>query len=230
MIEHFIGRESIRCLSIGNRPFVEQQFYGTIEIKWFMERLYGNKPLGQLLLLSDKEQTAFFIDSTENILIAQRAAELAKTMELRFCMGLFSNKFPDMDYRGSMKIAAVPGLWVNINIQDPSNKAKNLPSQVDAVNFLNSQSMKPDIIVNAGDELQAYWIFNEPFIVNSVATLDEIMKLSHDFQHKIIADGLHHGWQIENTSIITNFQRLPGTWNWTHNPPTPINILEFKKT
>jgi hypothetical protein len=87
--------------------------------------------------------------------------------------------------------------------------------------------MKPNFIVDSGSELQGYWLFDEPFIVESSADRDKIMKMSHEFQNKIITDGRRFGWQIAETSSISNLQRLPGTWNRKFNPPKPVKLMEY---
>lgn len=228
MVDHCSNRQICTNISMGKRDVIAQEFHGLYEIKWFLDKLYRNTLLGQLFLYTKNDQSSYWVDCNETRGIALKAVELAKTMDLFFCIGLLNNKILDLDYCWSNITTFVPGLWVNVKFRDPRSKEKKLPLFFEALDFIRSQSMKPDVIITTGVELQAYWISAEPFIINNDDERDEIMKLSHDFQNKIITDGRRQGWQIEDTSEIVTLQRLPGTWNRELNPPRPINILEVK--
>lgn len=220
-------QETGKTIFLGSGEVIENEFYGMYEAKWFIEKLYGDKPRGQLILIAE-DDALMFIDASQYIAIARLIAEKSMMHDLYFCIGLVSDHFLERDYVGPKGISAVPSLWINVKIKDPLKNEKWLPSEAEAVKFLKTRSMKPQIIVNAVSELQAYWIFNEPFIVDSAATRDKILEISNQFQNALIAEAQCHGWEIENTSIITNRQRLPGTWNRKINPPVPIRILEVQ--
>ncbi|MEN6434132.1 MAG: hypothetical protein WA096_01440 [Smithella sp.] len=210
-----------------NGADIEQQFYGPMDMKWFLDKLYGNAPPGCLAIHTNDIQNSFLFDNENSARTVLKAVELAKIMDIFFCIGLFDYHVSAIDYRDPQNITVIPGLCVNINFECSINTEIQLPTQLEAYKFLKSRYMKPNFIVDAGAELQAYWIFEDPFIINCNDDRDEIMKLSHDLQHKIITDAQRHGWQINETSAIANLQRLPGTWNHTFNPPKPIKLLEY---
>jgi hypothetical protein len=210
-----------------NGTDIEQLFYGPMDMKWFLDKIYGKSLSGHLAIYTKDIKNMYCFDTWCFLFAVMKAVELSKTMDIFFCIGLFSSDLLGGDYRDPKDITIVPGLWVNINILCSINTDKQLPTQREAFKFLKSQSMKPNFIVDAGSELQAYWIFDEPFIVENSADRDKIMKMSHDFQNKIIADGRRFGWQIDETSSISNLQRLPGTWNRKFNPPKPVKLMEY---
>ncbi len=214
-------------VSLGSGKALGQECYGTYGAKWFIKKLYGNKPFGQLLLVSENG-VLMIADPMQNSAIARFVVEESKTQDLSFCIGLVDDHVEDKNYRGRKGRAVVPGLWINVKIQDSTKKEKWLPSEAEAISFLKSRKMKPQIIVNAVSELQAYWLFEKPFIVNNRPTENEISKLSNEFQNTLIAEAQRHGWKIANTSCITNRQRIPGTWNRSLNPPAPITLLEVQ--
>lgn len=213
---------------LGKSDDLMHQFYGPSDLQWFVKKIYGETYRGQLVLYSFDDQIGRLADSDQSIIIALKAFELAKTVDLFFCISLLRHKLFDKNFNGSTGELIVPGLWVNIKVQCSNNRGNQFPLFNDAVNFLKSQTIKPDVIVNAGSELQAYWISDEPIVIKTAAQRNEITKMSYNFQQKIIAEGCRYGWQIDDTSTIVNLQRLPGTWNRTCNPAFPINILEIK--
>ena len=212
----------------GNTDFIEHQFRGAYQIYRFLLQVFGDEGLGAIAIRAGENQMTCEYDDELITTISLDCALLAKKVDVLFRIGLhrYDCLCKNNNYDRLEEIITIPCLWVNIKIQNPSTIPGQLPSLADAVEFLKSQDIKPDIIVNAGTELQAYWIFEKPFIIDSAAANDEITELSYDFQQKIIAAGLQRGWLIDDTSNIDRYQRLPGTWNWEHNPPTQINILE----
>lgn len=221
------SEESIWDLLLsGDVDVIEHQFYGAYQIDWFFKKVFGDESDGQIILRAANEQTEWICDTDLIISIALNCARLAKLKGIFFRMTMLCYEDPYDNDNRPKGITSVPALWVNIKIQDPRSITGQLPSLAEAIEFLKSQSMKPDIIVDVGTELQAYWILDKPFIVDSPDARDEITELLHRFQQKIIAGGLQRGWLIEDTSDIDRFQRVPGTWNLENDPPTPIKILE----
>ncbi len=210
-----------------NGSDIEHQFYGPMDMKWFLDKMYGNALSGHLLLRSIDNQDLYLFDTEGWLPAVLKAIELAKTTDILFCIGLFSSDLLDGGYRDPDDITIVPGLWMNIDIKCSMNSGRVLPTSNEAFRFLKSQSMKPDFIVDAVSELQGYWLFKEPFYIDSVDDRNEIKNLSRDFQHKIIIDGQRYGWEIQDTSSLINLQRLPGTFNHAFNPPKPVKLMEY---
>mgnify|MGYP001224328308 CR=1 FL=1 len=222
-----VYQESGEVASLEDREITGYDQYGMYETKWFIEKLYGHKPLGQLMLVAENDNL-MLIDAMHSFSIADLAIKKSKEFDVFFFIGLLGYQLLHPDHPGPECEAVVPCLWINVNIQDSLKKETWLPTEAEAVSFLKSRKMKPNIIINTVSELQAYWLFKKPFIVNSDATRDEISKLSDQFQNILIAEAQIKGWKIDNTSSILNRQRLPGTWNRALNPPAPINILEVQ--
>ena len=208
---------------------VEHMFYGPMDMKWFMDKMYRDAMSGLFLIQSEDSQESYFFDTQSCTLAVLKAIELSKTKNVFFSIGLFNDDLlnRNIDNISPDNIILVPGLWLNINVLCSLNKEKRLPTQKEAFIFLKSQSMKPDFIVDVGSELQAYWIFKNPFIIDSAAEHKQIVKLSYDFQQKIINDARRLGWDVNDTSSLSNLQRLPGTWNHAFNPPKPIKLMEY---
>jgi hypothetical protein len=217
--------ESVWSKSEGSTDLFEWQFYGACQMKWFLERIFGENELGMIEICVGQERKIHMYDDTLITSIAMDCAELGKVLDVffRVSMTCHKNPFVNSHYEESKSVSV---MWINIRLQHPNTVTEALPSLVEALDFLKSQAIKPDIIVNIGHALQAYWLLKEPLIVDSAEAYDEVTELLRDFQQKIIADGLQRGWLIEDTANVNRYQRLPGTWNWDYNSPTRIHLLE----
>ncbi len=209
----------------------EKQFYGFYALKYFLDRFYGDELDDQIMLYVDQGQRPHLFGAEFNITLVRAVTELAKIeKDLYFCIGTvgYEHSYLDFDLR-LQYISAVPALWINVKIQSLLNKTDQLPHAIDVVDFFLSLPKKPQVIVNARDELQAYWIFDKPFIIHNDADRDIISKMSQNFQQKIINEGLKHGFHIEDTSSIATMQRLPGTMNWKLDRPEIILQYELER-
>lgn len=215
-----------------NIEIYEKQFYGFYASKYFLDRFYGDELDDQIILYVDQGQRPHLFGSEFNITLVRAVTELAKIeKDIYICIGTVGYEHLDIDFDLRLQyISSVPAFWVNIKIQSLRNKNDQLPYDTDVVYYFFSLQKKPQIIVNAGDELQAYWIFDQPFIIHNDTDRDIISKMSHDFQQKIIKEGLKHGFHIEDTSSIATMQRLPGTMNWKLDRPEIITLYELERT
>lgn len=202
-------------------------FYGPMIMKWFLDMLYKDTPVIAELAFQTKHFKQGHSFNIENkIYPVVTALEWAKNTDVFFCISLLDNSCGSINDQKSVKV--VPCLWLNIRILCEINQGAGLPTQSQAYEFLKSQAVKPNFIVDTGSELQAYWLFKEPHIIEDDDDRDHMIKMIHEFQQKLIAAAKHHGWCIEDTSSIANLQRVPGTWNYAFTPPKPIKLLGYE--
>lgn len=118
-------------------------------------------------------------------------------------------------------VTAIPGLWVDLDIADPVHKKPNLPPTEDAAwELLADMGLAPSMVVHTGHGLQAWWLFREPWILESDAERDQAEQLTKGWCDTLRAKARAHGWDADQVGDLRRVMRLPGTWN--RKGPSPI--------
>ncbi len=123
-------------------------------------------------------------------------------------------------------VTAIPGLWMDIDIQGGVHKEKDLPTKEQALAFLNEIPFKPSILVWSGGGYQPYWLFKEPFYLHSEEDRQKAKRLSERFQSSIITKAKKNRWKLDKTASIEHLLRVPGTYNHKAEP-VPVKILDL---
>ena len=131
-------------------------------------------------------------------------------------------------------VIALPGLWIDIDIQGPAHAAENLPVSLDeAEDFAREFPLQPTSIVDTGHGMHVYWLFKE------LLTWDQkdngacaaAQKLVRDFQATLQAMAELRGWRVDTTSDLSRVLRVPGTTNWKlQNEPALVRILDIQES
>ena len=128
------------------------------------------------------------------------------------------------------KAAAIPGLWADLDIastDEAVHRKKELPPDVETVlDLLNSLPVRPTLIINSGNGLQAYWLFDQPWHFNSPSERQQAAALAVAWHRMALANWQSRGWQLDATHDLARVMRLPGSWNQKNDPPRPVQILE----
>jgi putative DNA primase/helicase len=132
---------------------------------------------------------------------------------------------PASGKRGNAKGAAVmPGCWLDLDIAGPGHKQENLPSEDDAMGFLESL-LKPTMIVHSGGGFHVYWLFEKPWTFKSEEDNSLAQAISAGFQRYVLNKGQEHGWKIDNASDLCRLLRLPGTFNHKGGGKVPVKVI-----
>ena len=148
----------------------------------------------------------------------QKAAEYAdahKDKNVYFGLGTTQIQL-EADKRPSiLQVSTIPGMWLDIDIAGPAHKKQNLPaSREDAIDLLNSSlPLPPSILVDSGHGLHAYWLFKEPW---ALETEDERQKAAHLMRRFVLSFKYHaalRGWALDSVFDLARVLRVPGTMN-----------------
>ena len=108
----------------------------------------------------------------------------------------------------------MPGVWADIDIAGAAHKAQDLPpGEADAIALANAVGLAPSIFVRSGFGLQVYWLFREPFVIESDAERQRLKSLSRRFQHSLRLQAKARGWALDPTADLCRVLRIPGTFN-----------------
>ena len=188
-----------------------------LAIRQFIERVHGPEPEGLLVVWTrqDKASRAFPL-AQEGALDAAVAycAERAARMDVYAAVGL-QREEPEHGSRGKEAgVISVPGVWADIDIGGAAHKAKDLPcSEEEALSLVDAVGLPPSVIVRSGFGLQVYWLFREPFVIETEAERQELKALSRRFQQMLRLQARGRGWSIDPTADLCRVLRVPGTFN-----------------
>jgi putative DNA primase/helicase len=188
-----------------------------LAIRQFIERVHGPEPEGWLVVWTrqDKASRAFPL-AQEGALDAAVAycAERAARMDVYAAVGL-QREEPEHGSRGKEAgVVSALGVWADIDIGGAAHKAKDLPaSEEEALSLVEAVGLPPSVIVRSGFGLQVYWLFREPFVIETEAERQELKSLSRRFQQMLRLQALARGWTIDPTADLCRVLRVPGTFN-----------------
>lgn len=122
---------------------------------------------------------------------------------------------------GANDCAAIPALWVDLDVAGPNHAAVDLPPTLDdAQKLLACHPEPPTVVVATGGGLQAWWLLDEP------ATIDEYQAVAERWAHHWVAAGEMYGWHVDNTSDAARIMRLPGGVNTKTDPGVAVVVTE----
>lgn len=127
-----------------------------------------------------------------------------------------------LDYaRGYASTAAVmPGLWLDLDIAGPGHEKVGLPkSQIDADRILSALPMDPTWIVETGGGTHVYWLWREPWVLESDEEREEAAALIRGWQQTAIDRATELGFVVDSTHDLSRVLRPVGTINSKYGSP-----------
>ena len=129
---------------------------------------------------------------------------------------------PDMTFaRGYATTAAVmPGLWLDLDIAGDGHEKKGLPrNQVDADRILAELPFDPTWVVGTGGGTHIYWLFREPWVLESEEERDRAAAAIRGWQTLAIDAAANMGFTVDSTHDLCRVLRPVGTTNTKYNNP-----------
>ncbi len=123
--------------------------------------------------------------------------------------------------------SGIVGLWADIDVMDESaHKKPNLPvSTEQALELLNQALPDPTIVVESGHGLQAWWLFDQPWLFESPQQVAAAAMLAQAWNDTLRAVAQGRGMAVDATHDLARVMRVPGTLNHKGlqaDPPGPV--------
>lgn len=186
-------------------------------IRQFLERVQGPEPEGWLCVWTRQEGVTRAFDLSENDAIEKAVdycAMKAAAFDVYAAVGLQKAQPADGKRGSEAGVIALPGFWADIDIFGPAHKAANLPpTEHDARSLIDTVGLAPSIIVRSGFGLQPYWLFREPWQIESEEERIRLKQLSTRFQLNLRRQANRRGWVMDSTTDLCRLLRVPGTFN-----------------
>lgn len=190
----------------------------------FFKFVFGPNYPGLLAIWERHTQTTQFFRNNQLDEAEAYIMSTCGTNDLYFGCGLLESK----DYTGRGKsddVIAVPGYWMDLDIQSSAHSAKKYPPTNEEALKILSGFAEPSLIVNSGHGLHLYWLFDKPWQFEDASDKNRAARLLKAFQQTIRSIFSEHGYQLDITSDLARLLRIPGTLNHKKTPPVPVEIF-----
>ena len=197
----------------------------------FLTFLWGSHPPGKVLIWTAPDKVSHWYNRLTDV--DQDVERLAKQQNVYTGVGLAAPEYRTSPTRRvkAHNVAAIAGLWADIDIDHPVHQKKNLPPDIDTVlDLLDTLYYEPTLIVGSGHGIQAWWLFTKPWVFDGPEDRRAAQRLSQ-WWHRENVDRIVHqeGYAMDATHDLSRVLRLPGTLNHKEQP-VPVVLLNEDST
>jgi hypothetical protein len=157
--------------------------------------------------------------------IAHAAAMRAKDTTVYFGVALQHPSCTPSEFARSKNATAyvVPGLWFDLDLAYGQHAASQLPAtDDDALTFLATLPAPPSLVVHSGGGLYGYWLFKEPYTIDTDDERDTCAHLAKQFAYTLTTWGKDRGWTLDALGDLARVLRPPGTINHKYGKPVTV--------
>ena len=201
----------------------------------FFNYIYGDDPPGYQIIVSINKQTnktlSYSFPAAGGLGEgARKVSELSKNPDLQvyFTVGLQGRAMARHERGIAAGVVAIPGFWFDLDIKGPGHAKEDLPATLEeALEFARTAfPLKPSIIIHSGGGIYPVWLFRELWQFESREEWQEAADLSRRLHRTLRAKGKEYGWNLDNTSPLSQVLRPPGAFNNKLDIPRKVIILE----
>lgn len=129
--------------------------------------------------------------------------------------------------RAKDEAAVVPGVWVDIDCAVPGKKKVYPPEPDVALEAVRGKiPLDPTAVVHSGGGVHAWWLFDEPWVLESPAEHERATQLLRGFQATIRETFAARGWELDATHDLARVLRPVGTRNSKYGEGgKPVRLL-----
>lgn len=108
---------------------------------------------------------------------------------------------------------SIPGLWLDIDYGSEHKKPNLPPTEDEAMALVMSMGLPPSAVIHSGRGLQAWWLFREPWILETDEDRAKAEGLTKGWCTTLRAHAKAKGWDADQVGDLPRVMRLPGLWN-----------------
>lgn len=170
-----------------------------------------------LLVYTLPDKMSHWCDSVER---AAATVEQLKGVDIYLQMATADKNYGPFARATRNETRAIPGLWCDLDLKNEGRKKSALPKSLDELLKIIPEDARPTMLVQSGGGLHAYWLFNEPLLLDTGEDRSKAEKLLKDWQTLLRRRAQVHGWTLDFTHDLPRILRIPGTLNYKQ-PETP---------
>jgi len=188
----------------------------------FLAELWGNPPSGQVLVWTLPQKRSIWYNRLDNVRVGDFSHSDVYTgvglapSDVRLKTG--QRATADM-------IGGIAGLWADVDYAGEDHAKIGLPTtEADAFELIHAMPAEPTIVVHSGHGLQAWWLFDEPWMFLD-GEREEAQAMIRGWQgHMAQIAQARGGWVVDSTHDLARLMRLPGTFN-NKSAAVPVKVL-----
>lgn len=198
------------------------------DARTFLSALFGGKPDDAFMLLwTLPGKTSHWFANVDGAV--ETVGAFSTTYDV-YCGAALSHADRGPHERGTQdNVAGIVGLWADVDYADPALTQTKVrpPDEESARAVVKAMGIEPTIIVHSGHGLQAWWLFQEPWMFDTPAELEAARALSKRWNATMRVHALAEGhWVIDATHDLSRVMRVPGTFN-NKGERVPVRLLSY---
>lgn len=204
------------------------------EAKKFLSALYETKSPSSFILIWEKhtndspasgKKISYWFDNPD------KAVEHIGSNNVRADVyvgcGLAPQKGSEHTRCKAADIIGIPGVWLDIDVADPSHKKNDLPqTQEDALSIIKDFPLQPTFTIHSGHGFQCWWLFDKVWEFRDKDEHDDAAELVRQFTWSIRDKARSMGYNLDMTFDLSRVLRIPGGKNWKDKDPLPVQIVQ----
>lgn len=116
--------------------------------------------------------------------------------------------------------AGIVGLWAEADFGTNGHKKTKLPPDAgSARSLIESMPLRLSGLIHSGGGWYGWWLFKEPWVFDSPAERQRAVDMARGWNVTLLRKARDKGWEGDNVGDLARVLRLPGTFNWKHDPP-----------
>ena len=207
----------------------------------FFEEMYGDtiSDDSRLVLWSSRDKRSQWTRSVEEAVAVAEAQPSSSNLYYGVCLQdqakaeaersrRTQGQVPDMKFcRGYAATTCVmPGLWLDLDIAGEGHEKKGLPrNQVDCDRILQELPFDPSWVVSTGGGTHVYWLFREPWTLESDEERERAASIIKGWQTLAIDAAANMGFSVDSTHDLSRVLRPIGTVNTKYD-----SAVRFRET
>lgn len=195
----------------------------------FLHALFGDagETAGNIVISTIHHNFVSKIPVNEIQQAAQTVWQLADQHDVFISAGLQKEE-KNPDDTTTLKVSALPGVWLDIELDIESQSQGKQPDSIEPVlDWINRYPLKPSLIVDTGFGIQAYWLLDEPWVLETSEERIRARELMRNFQCALGKYLMDQEWDLSADRDLFHNLRLPGTYNREQAVPALVYIIEF---
>ena len=182
-----------------------------MDAKQFLSELFSEIDDSNALALWTREAGSRWYDRSEIDKMALDGNKAASRHDVYFNVCPQAKKLDSNHRGGEDTVASVVALWADLDCKKDGNKKNYFPDKATLKKFIDELPIKYSLLVDSSGGYHVYWLFDEPFVIESQKDWRHIAGLSRGWQGFIGARAEMVGYEIDYTADLARILRLPGT-------------------
>jgi hypothetical protein len=188
----------------------------------FLEALFANKPEKlHILIWTIANKSSRWFCSVESAILY---TESGGGQDIFVGVGLSDRDLGPDRRCPSKEIAAIGGLWVDIDLRSDAHPRTTLPCTVKEALSILPADFPPTFVIATGNGIHVWLLFRKLYLFHSEEDRAAAALLAKRWNTLIRDNARMRGWKIERLCDLARILRIPGTTN-RKDPANPKAVM-----